>query len=539
MTSTVGSDPCHLYPRSYSETTFQDLCAAAFAAMAELMPGNDLPRVPGWDGATAYAELLDRYGHLPRSGAADPCALVREMSTDLLSGTTVWRSADLQYNIGSAVNAVASAMYALGLDLNVFLISDGQAGNAMMAERAVGAILAELAGIRPEHAGGVFTFGGTGTILYAIKAGIRKCAPDSVVSGLPADIAVMVTEDAHFSHEAAADWLGLGTDQLIVAPAGPGRASDVAAAESLLRSRIEAGSRIAAIVINGGTTYDHTIDDIAAFVQLRDRLVEDYDLGYRPHLHVDSVIGWAWLFMVDRDPILPDLAVTDAARKSIRLQSDRIAQIRLADSWGVDFHKGVGGCPVDCSYVQFNDRRDLARLRKGGARTTGLHQLADEFSSLSPVDYTLETSRSGGKALAALAALHSLGSTGYRTLLARLVDVSCGFRALLATAADVDVLNADSLGFCTMLRLRPPCDLSAAGTDHYQRDFFAWDNNNRMNRNGGGVVYSYSGSYRRRDGSAGPALKFYPTSPHTTDEQTRDAFHLLLRRKAEFDRAAP
>lgn len=126
MTSTVGSDPCDLYPRSYSDTTFQDLCAAAFAAMAELMPGHDLPRVPGWDGATAYAELLDRYGHLPRSGAADPRALVREMSTDLMSGTTVWRSADLQYNIGSAVNVVAAAMYALGLDLNVFLTRNAE-----------------------------------------------------------------------------------------------------------------------------------------------------------------------------------------------------------------------------------------------------------------------------------------------------------------------------------------------------------------------------------------------------------------------------
>ncbi len=538
MTSTVGSDPCDLYPRSYSDTMFQDLCAAAFAAMAELMPGHDLPRVPGWDGATAYAELLDRYGHLPRSGATDPRALVRAMSTDLMSGTTVWRSADLQYNIGSAVNAVAAAMYALGLDLNVFLISDGQAGNAMMAERAVGAILAELAGVSPARAGGVFTFGGTGTILYAIKAGIRKCAPESVVSGLPADIAIMVTEDAHFSHEAAADWLGLGTDRLIVAPAGPNRATDVSAAESLLRSRIEAGSRIAAIVVNGGTTYDHTIDDIAAFARLRDRLVEDYDLRYRPHLHVDSVIGWAWLFMADV-PELPDLPVSDGARRSIRLQADRIAEVRLADSWGVDFHKGVGGCPVDCSYVQFNDRCDLVRLRKGGARTTSLHQLADKFSSLSPVDYTLETSRSGGKALAALAALHSLGHTGYRSLLARLVDVSCGFRTLLATTAAVEVLNADSLGFCTMLRLRPPVRLGAAETDRYQRDFFAWDNDDRMNRNGGGVVYSYSGSYRRRDGGAGPALKFYPTSPHTTDEQMRDAFHLLMRRKAEFDRMRP
>lgn len=126
--------------------------------------------------------------------------LVRSVSADLLAGTTAWRCPDLQYNIGAAVNVAAAAVYALALDLNVFLISDGQVGNAVLAEQAVAAILADLAGLPQDQAHGPFTFAGTGTIAYAIKTGIRKAAPESVRDGLPSDVHIVVTEDAHFSH---------------------------------------------------------------------------------------------------------------------------------------------------------------------------------------------------------------------------------------------------------------------------------------------------------------------------------------------------
>jgi hypothetical protein len=72
-----------------------------------------------------------------------------------LAGTTLWRCPELQYNIGAAVNVAAAAAYALALDANVFLISDGQAGNAVLAEHAVAAILADLAARELRGAGRV------------------------------------------------------------------------------------------------------------------------------------------------------------------------------------------------------------------------------------------------------------------------------------------------------------------------------------------------------------------------------------------------
>ncbi len=549
-----GADPRSLYPISYEGSPFVDLCGAAFETMAESMPGHDLPRVPGWHEGAGYGKLLSIYSQLPDDVTHDPRGLVQRMSRDLLSGAVNWRCPELQYNLGAAVNVVASAMYALALDINVYLINDGLAGNAVMAEQAVGRILAGLSGADPAKARGLFTFGGTGTMAYAIKAGIRKAAPESTQHGVPDDLRVVITEDAHFSHATAADWLGLGSYQLVVVPATATRRSDLVAAETLLREQIEQGARIATIIINGGTTYDHTIDDIQGFAELRDKLVADYQLSYRPHLHVDSVVGWVWLTYRDHPMRPDDLGVDTDTVVLLQRQYQRIAQTFRADSWGVDFHKGVGGCPVDCSFIQFNDRADLVRLRRGGIGDTRLHQLAEEFSDVSPVDYTLETSRAGGKAIAALACLHSLGRRGYQQVIARLMESTRTFRRSIESHPQMVVLNRHALGYQTMVRLIAPEaairsadeQLYGLSSDHaqgiatgnaYLKEFFAWDNRTRMNTHGGGVVYSFSSQYvRTASGQPISGLKFCPTTPHIAPSHMDHAVKLLAKRKARFDR---
>lgn len=546
------TDPRSLFPTSYAGSPFVELCAQVFGTLADLMPDGDLPRIPGSDGPPSYDTLAAHYGSLPTEVASDPAAVLRSMTRDLLAGAVNWRCPELQYNLGAAVNVAAAAMYAAALDVNIYLINDGLAGNAVVAERAVGRILGQLAGVQADRGHGLFTFGGTGTMAYAIKAGLRKVAPDSARRGVPADAAVVVTKDAHFSHAAAADWLGVGSDQLVTLPADRERRTDLGRAEALLRDALQRGARIATIIINGGTTYDHVIDDIAGFAALRDRLVAEYDLPYRPHLHVDSVVGWVWLMLRDHDFGRDNLDVPGDVADVLRRQRDRIAPIRLADSWGVDFHKGLGACPVDCSFVHFNDRADLARLRKGGPSGSALHQLAEEFSDVSPVDFTLETSRSAGKALAALASLHTLGRRGYQIMLARLMTATLAFRREVTAVPGLTVLNPHALGYQTMVRLHPPSASHPTADDElhevdaaqrvrdgnaYLKSFFAWDNDTRMAHNGGGAVYSFSSAYiTTASGAPISGLKFYPTTPQITVSHMEDAVRLLIDRKSQFDR---
>lgn len=543
-----------LFPRNYSSNPFPEYCQILFKDLAAAMPERDLARVPGWLGPGEYQDLVEHYSCLPERTTSEPPKIIREIARDLLAGAVNWRSPDLLYNLGAAVNVAAAAIYALALDVNVYLINDGLAGNCILAEAAVGNILADLADVPRGMGHGVFTFGGTGTNLYAIKIGTRKLRPDSGEKGLPSNISILVTEDAHFSHAAAADWAGIGTDNLIVIKAGHERRSDIADAEARAREALQSGHAIPAMLINGGTTYDHTVDDIEAFISLRERLRQEYKLNYLPHLHVDSVIGWIWLvfknYNFDTNPLEIDCDALDL----IRAQYERIKKINLADSWGVDFHKGAGACPIDCSFVMLNNRLDLLRLKKGSSPITSMHQLADDFSYQSPVDYTLETSRAGGKALAALASLHTLGEEGYQAIIGHLMEMTVLLRREIGRRPDMRVLNSYALGYQTMVRLYPPevanherveqelvdaDNQTAEFVSHgnkYLKDFFTWDNSTRMDVNAGGVVYSFSKKFvKTPSGVDISGLKFYIVSPRIDKDCVYNSIIKLEQQKRYFD----
>jgi hypothetical protein len=127
-------------------------------------------------------------------------------------------------------------------------------------------------------------------------------------------------------------------------------------------------------------------------------------------------------------------------------------------------------------------------------------------------------------------------------------------RAEVAATPDMRVLNPYALGYQTMVRLYPPevtrdrsCaeELSAGGREmaafiergnRYLKQFFTWDNDTRMDANGGGAVYSFSRKYvRTPSGVDVSGLKFYPTSPRTDEAHMRAAVKLLTARKREFD----
>lgn len=505
-------------------------------------------RLGGKFNKETYYQLLEKYVSLPYESSSHPTELVQSISNDLLGGVPLWRSPNLQYNIGAAVNRVSSALFALALDLNIFNINDGLSGNTIIAEHAVTHILSDLASVDPETSCGFFTFGGTATNLYAIRLAITKMFPLSRQEGIPTGIRIVLTEDAHFSHTNALNWLGVGVNSALVVKANKDRSSNLDDAEKKIGTAIEQGEKIPIIVVNGGTTYDNTIDDIEGFVVLRDKLVRKYSLDYIPQIHVDSVIGWAWLMFKDYEFVVNPLDIESETLEMIKKQYKKISKICLADSWGVDFHKGVGTCPIPCSVFMINDAKTASLLSHNEKK--GAHQLAHEFSEFSPVDYTLETSRPAGSSLAALGALHALGKTGYQAHLANLVQQNQLLRKLLLQKKrnDVLILNECSLGYVTMVRMYPPelsrmrdteCILSnndsvddTCKVNAYMKSFFMYAKENRTN----GVEFSYSSKYIPSfSGMMMGALKFYPTSPYLTAEYQQEAVRILLHQKDLFD----
>src|SRR6188508_3379402 len=74
-------------------------------------------------------------------------------------------------SIASVIGVVLPSMY------NPNLCSDESGRGFSEAEVKVAAMTAELIGYDPEKAGGLFTFGGTGTLLYGLKLGLEKAVP--------------------------------------------------------------------------------------------------------------------------------------------------------------------------------------------------------------------------------------------------------------------------------------------------------------------------------------------------------------------------
>ncbi len=536
-----------LYPLSSRTNQLPDFLRTLLVAIDSKITNEDDARYGHTSDHNEHKNLTEKYSILPNA-PKEAIEIAEEIVDDLFRGVLRWRSPNLQHNVGASVNTVASAMYALALDENIYSIDDGLAGNTLIAEKAVTNILSKLAGLKSPGAG-FFVFGGTATNLYAMKVGLQKAYPKASSIGSPKNIKMFITEEAHFSHRVSANWLGIGTDNVIEITANSDRTSNIKDAELKIRQAIEEGNIISSIMLNGGSTYSHVVDQISDFVALRDRLTEEYGLDYKPHIHVDSVIGWSWLFFQDYDFEQNTLEISPQAVKLIKRQYEAIAEIKYADSWGVDFHKGVGGCPVDCSIIIFNEPQDIRTISKSTDHKMETHQLATELTTHAPSEFTLETSRSAGTGLAALATLRSLGRKGYQRNLANLIESTCVFRESIQNEHDIRVVNDYSLGFSTMVRIYPP-ELSMADyldkefnseldgrietVNKYIKAFYKWDFETRISKNIGPIP-SFSSSFFNYKGTKVSALKYYPTSPHYSAAHATSSVRTLINQKKKFD----
>ncbi len=154
-------------------------------------------------------------------------------------------------------------------------------------------------------------------------------------------------------------------------------------------------------------------------------------------------------------------------------QYERISEIKFGDSWGIDFHKGIGGCPIDTSLFILNNLHDATLLSKKDDHTIKMHQIAEEFSSDSPVNYTLENSRSAGPMLSALASIRTMGINGFRLYLSHLITMADKLKSLLKQESRMYICDKYDLGFVVMLRLYP----NSIKNNYIGKDVFSGEKN--------------------------------------------------------------
>ncbi|MCL6582161.1 MAG: aspartate aminotransferase family protein [bacterium] len=396
-----------------------------------------------------------RYENSFQQGFPEKISSVEEMTkllADYCQGMIIWAHPNCQAQVIAPPTIPSIMAFMAGAIYNPNILSDEYSGRFAEAEVQAIAMLCDLVGYDPKQAGGIFTFGGTGTILYGCKLGLEKLFGGQVMScGVRGEgVKIVTSEASHYSRLNVAGWLGIGTKNVVTIPSTANNEMSLIDLENYLRRAFERKERIAAIIATLGTTDAFGIDDLAAIVHLRDQLAKEYGLEHPPHVHADSVIGWAWLTFRDYDFQINPLGLHARTIRSLQDSVQRISALSMADSLGIDFHK-TGYAPYISSVFMVKNRSDLNLLSRDPAQMPYLYR----FGHYNPGIYTLECSRSGASALAALANMRLLGKQGYRAIIGHVVEMSEMLRERLESYPFVEVLNDYNYGPVTLFRVYP------------------------------------------------------------------------------------
>lgn len=446
--------------------------------------------------------------------------------------------------------AVPSSIYLAAHYTASFYAQNGVTGEdsaeALNAELKVAAVLSEMAGLDKRKSAGLFTFGGTGTIMYGIKMGLSKCYQSYGLEGLKEGAYTVGSKPAHYCHVTAMDWLGLGQNNYIHAASHTDQTTDLVDLEKKCREVLGAGNKLASIIGLGGSTSNMAIDDFAEIMRIRDQLVQDYSLDYSPHIHADSVLGWVYLYFLDYDFRENNLAFSPAVVTRLEAIVAKLRHLKYADSFGVDFHK-TGYIPYNSSMVICKDKDDIKVLGRDSALMTPLFH---DDSVYNPGKVTLETSRSSANMLATWMTMQTFGKEGYRILLGHAQEMAAQARKEIENYADAGlrIVNNDGFGTDIFIRCYP------SGTDveqeyaedlrnddslklysSYTSDFFKWLTISNDYAQSKFAISKTSAAFYTKSGKPMVALRLYILSPYTSPQSVHNLISDLVEAKRTYD----
>lgn len=486
--------------------------------------------LPSLGASTPNDYTLAQAARLPTS-LGDVDTVTTEL-VSYLKGMTNFGHPGSQQNVTPPPSIPSVIGVMLASLLNPNLGWDEYSRRVALAEVETTAMAAALVGYDASRAGGVFTFGGSGAILYGAKIGLEKAIPGAMHDGVGEGAILFASDASHYSRLNVAGWLGLGVKNLEVIRTHADNAIDIEVLADRARHALRAGKKIAAIIATLGSTDAFGLDDLEAIVQLRDDLVREFHLPYRPQVHADAVIGWAWSAFKEYAWDANPLGFAPRTLHALAGIDRRMRVLSLADSLGIDFHK-TGFCPYISSLFLVKDRDDFRLLARSPETMPYLYHSGDH----KPGFFTLETSRGGAGVLAALANLKFLGVEGWQALLGHIVEIAQLLRERLEGHKYTTVLNAANFGPVTLFRVSP--DESDHGETR-QRELrdpaFRGDllRHNDYNRRiaaylqheaaaGRCPLISMTECYRRTSyGEPIVALKSYIISPFTDEESVRE-----------------
>ena len=220
--------------------------------------------------------------------------------------------------------------------------------------------------------------------------------------------------------------------------------------EKIICQNIEKGKIFLGFNLNGGSTNELTVDPIKNISELNQKIANKYKLDYIPHIHVDSVLGWVYLFFNDYDYNANPLDIANKHLMKIQSLNKKVQEFKYADSLGIDFHK-TGFCPYVSSLFIVKNRRDFYNLNPD--KEISLDEL--HYGNYNPFETTLELTRASSGPIMALTTLKSLGIKGFQEIISNMFVSTEKFRNLLIKNENICMINEETEWLTTLFILKP------------------------------------------------------------------------------------
>jgi glutamate/tyrosine decarboxylase-like PLP-dependent enzyme len=351
-----------------------------------------------------------------------------------------WNAPGAMFNVTPPSNILGVALNVLTMLLNPNLAEDRSGGLTAYAEQEVVKCLGQLAQWNPEKVTGAACYGGKATNLYASRNAIAHCS--AILNG-EFDIhnAFYVSSDrGHPCQTEGVALQGIPKENNIVLPCDPDGRMNLVALKAEIENRLEQGQTFLGLTVNAGTTMEYIVDDIPAIVKIRDEAQEKFSLPYKPMIHADAVLGWVWLFAEKFDEVsLHNEEIMPSTISKVKEMYNRVKDVALVDSMGVDFHK--------LGYTAYQSSFYLTQ-------SLGKSVINDlKFGQLSTYKNTIELSRGAQGVIGALSSLLSFGYEGYVNLITNLLNSVEVARDEFAKHPRLEVLDPGSFGVCNVVTL--------------------------------------------------------------------------------------
>lgn len=443
-----------------------------------------------------------------------PLEDVVQECVDLFDGMPHWSHPFTMPNVIPPANKAAIIAATLTNVMGPNIIEGEYAWNVEKAEMESAAMMAKVIGWDETVAGGIYTYGGSGCYLYALKYALTHVLGyDTRLNGIRTDGKILVSQQGHYAKMNSTDWTGLGMNNIVdIETDDDTNEMDLEDLEEKLQMFQDQKVPVISIICTMGTTDAFAVDPVDKVRALVDKYPNPEGYG-PPFIYCDAVIGWSWLFFNDYDFDGNPLGFDDKVLPMLKSNNEKMQTVKYADAVGIDFHK-TGWATYNCSLFCMKDLKHFKSLmmRPGSA-------YLQERTPYNPGLYTLEVSRSGSYALAGWATLRYFGKSGFQSVLGGVLEVQDYLRYLIDQEPNMVCVNEEDSGFVTLFRVYP----SGVDADtQYEKEVSdeAYHNelisNNNYQKQVADIIWEWFRSGKQIDGMYG-AYTSYTSGFRTTD----------------------